>query len=397
MHTIYESKEQCCGCNACRLICPVKAISMIPDNEGFTYPHINQDICVNCGRCKKVCPIINISTRKSHNILKVFAFKHKDINVLLRSSSGGAFTAISDTVLDNNGKVCGAVYDNVSRVKHVIGSTKTERNNMCGSKYLQSNLEDIYAKINLELEKGTQVLFTGTPCQIAGLNGYLNGKNADNLITVDLLCHGVVSPKLFLDYIQYVEINKKKKIIRHECRGKHCGWGHCERNFFDDGTDDYKSRFSQLHKRLFYSNLALRPSCYKCPFTSLNRESDITIADFWGIDKEIPSFCDKNGVSLILSNTSKGNKIINEINIYGSLHEATIEQAIIKQPHLQRPVQKPYKRENFWDIYLKQGYYHAIKYAFYRPVHEWISDLLKKIRLYNFLESIKKLDNIFSI
>ena len=385
MNTVFPELKQCSGCTACYSSCPTDAISMKKDDEGFLYPVIDPEKCINCNKCRKVCPFNNPIEKREFNS-KIYAFTHSDTAVLANSTSGGAFTAISDGVLKDKGVVFGAVYTPELAVCHVGANTKAQRDKMCGSKYLQSNIGQSFKEIKTSLETGKTVLFSGTPCQVAGLKSYLSGnKTPGALITVDFLCHGVMSPLLFEDYIRFVEKKTKKKIIAHDCRKKFYGWGHCESNVFSDESEDHKSRFSQLHKRLFYMDVGERPSCYNCKFCSIERYSDITIGDFWGIEKYDKEMFDKNGVSLIIVNSLQGEKVLKSILPTGRIREESIQYVLPKQPHLSTPIKMTDERIQFWSNYKKRGYYYAIKKLFYRPLHELISDVLKSIRIYDFL------------
>ena len=385
MNTVFPELKQCSGCTACYSACPTNAITMSTDEEGFLYPVIDSDICIRCNKCRIICPINNERSMHS-DCQKVYAYTHFDEKVLSKSSSGGAFTAISDFVLEHKGVVFGAIYSENLVVRHDYAQTKSERDKMCGSKYVQSELGQTFSQVRRLLEDGRVVLFSGTPCQVAGLYAFIdNQKFTGKLFTVDFLCHGVMSPLLFKEYLEFVEKSQRIKITGHDCRKKHNGWGHCESNIFADGTEDHISRFSQLHKRLFYMDVGERPSCYSCKFCTLERHSDITIGDFWGIEKFEPDMYDINGVSLVIINTIQGMNVFDEIRETGKIRQVPIDYALPKQPHLNRPIIMTKTREQFWDNYHKKGYYYAIKKLFYRPIHEGISDVLKKVGVYDTL------------
>jgi coenzyme F420-reducing hydrogenase beta subunit len=359
---------------------------MVSDGEGFLYPEINDDLCIKCNKCRTYCDF-NKHPKDNDKLYEpvVYGFKHKDTTVLSKSTSGGAFTALSDSILDKGGVVFGVVENKDLQIEHTYAVNTVERDMMCGSKYVQSTMGDSYKKVKEYLTTGIPVLFTGTPCQVAGLYAYLEEKEYNNLFTADIICHGVPSPLVFSDYIKYVEKKSHKRISQHLFRGKIDGWGHGECNIFADGSMDNSTRFSQLHRRLFYKNLAERPSCYQCKYTTIKRVSDMTLADFWGVDKEIPELYDKNGVSLLIVNSQKGNTMLDSIKDKGVCVHTSIESALPKQPQLSTPIKKPANREQFWDMYYTKGYYKALKFAFYRPLHEGIVDFLKKIGIFSLL------------
>lgn len=361
MISVYNRKEDCCGCTACQQICPSSAIEMKPDEEGFLYPEINQDECTDCGLCREVCAFQNgYDTSKNFAIPYVYAVKHANEEVRMSSSSGGAFTAISDYILNAGGYICGVTFDENMNVVHQIVSTKEDRERLKGSKYVQSNLGNTYLEIRDLLRQNEKVLFTGTPCQNAGLKSFLSDVNTENLFLCDIVCHGTPSPLMWREHITQLECKENSKIVRYHCRSKVKGWhGHNEMVIYEKGKKDYKSILSQKHKVLFYSHNILRPSCHYCRYTNLNRPSDLTIADFWGIEKVMPDFDDNKGVSMVLINSPKGQMLFD--NIKGDLicRESNVEDCL--QPQLQYPAKPSVNREQFWSDYHSQGYDYIVK------------------------------------
>lgn len=390
MKSVFDKKMMCCGCTACYSACPKDAIIMCLDEEGFLYPKINEEKCVDCGICRKVCDFQKTEATSAGFMQKAYGFFHNDSEVLNHSTSGGAFSALSDAILKKGGIVFGAVYDEEFRVIHVGGETENERDRMRGSKYLQSDMNSAYRCIQTALQADRFVLFVGTPCQVAGLRSFLrcDTKEYPKLYTVDFICHGVTSPMLFRDYLKFVEKKFRKKIIAHECRSKKKGWAHVEGNTFADKSEDYDSRFSQLHRRLFHKDVANRPSCYCCKYTSLNRISDITIADFWGVEMYLPEMYNTNGVSALLVNSPKGAALFDEVKESGTYRETTSDCIAKRQPHLSKPTECPKNRNQFWTTYFSQGYYKAIKTVFYRPIHEAMVDYMKRIGVFGFVKKI---------
>jgi coenzyme F420-reducing hydrogenase beta subunit len=360
MMLIYERKEECCGCTACMSICPKQAITMIADEEGFLYPDVNQELCIECDLCKQVCPFSD-KYRISGNYDQplVYAVKHKDDNVRMNSSSGGMFTAISDYIIDIDGVIYGAAFDENIVVRHQKAWTEEERNKFRGSKYVQSNLIGVFEDTKNELKKGRTVLFTGTPCQNAGLHSYLN-KNYENLYLCDIVCHGTPSPLIFKNYIKYCECKHNNSITEYYWRFKGNGWhSHTEKAVYADGKEDSTSLLSQSYKELFYSHVTLRPACHNCKFCNFSRPSDITIADFWGVEKSMPDFDDNIGTSLVLINSSKGKELFN--NIRKDLYYQKSNTTDCLQPNLHTPSLASSKRDQFWKDYRDKGFEYVLK------------------------------------
>ncbi len=345
-----KRKANCCGCSACKSICPRKAISLVCDNEGFSYPVVNDELCIKCGLCLASCPI---SYRDSHKVgntpLQVFAAHSRDEKIWFTSSSGGIFMALATHVIEKGGTVFGAIYDKNFKVEHARISVKNELNKFQGSKYVQSDIDGIFHQVKIDLSNGKLVLFSGTPCQVEGLNLFLQ-KPFANLITCDIICHCVPSPKVFADYIAYLQEKYKSCITEINMKDKTLGWGRQSlRIRFENGEDLFNTPDSNLWNNLFYSRLISRPSCYECRFTNVNRPGDLTIGDFWGIEKTHPELYDKKGVSLIYVNTQKGKDVMENISGTLKLTECRLEESI--QDNLERPITNNPKRELFWYDY----------------------------------------------
>ncbi len=372
---IGNSIKKCTGCSACFNICPMNAIKMEMNEQGFLYPFVEHKKCIDCKLCEKVCPINKINVKPVYQI--VYAGKHKNREVKIRSSSGGVFTALSDFFINNNGIVYGCAYDKKIKAEHIRATNFYERDRCCGSKYVQSDLGKIFGKVKIDLDRGILVLFSGTPCQIDGLNHFL-GKEYDNLFTMDFVCHGTPSPKLFADHVLMMERLRHDKIYSYNNRSKVEGWGkHIEEMEFSKHKKEYKTTYSQAWKRLFYSHNCLRESCYQCKYTNLNRVSDITVGDLWGMDKFIPNFLDALGVSLIIVNSIKGINIMEQLKKTMELEYLDGNQWI--QPSLKEPVKKPKTYDIFWDIYEKKGYIGLVNTYANCSVVGHIKDSVKKI------------------
>lgn len=348
---LVDKKEECCGCAACMNICPVNAITMQPDDEGFLYPKIGKG-CVGCNACVRVCPMKK--QLKTKTPVAAYGIKHKNDQVRNASSSGGAFTALSNVILDAGGCVFACELDEKLRAKHVKASNRAERDACRGSKYVQSEMNLTFRQVKTELETGAPVMFVGTACQVAGLNSFLEGTNTDGLLTVDFVCHGVPSPKLFEDYKKYIEKNEDSKLSGYYFRPKDNGWGHCEKAVFLDGYSMTDTMLTDVWKNVFYSNNALRPSCYECHFASMNRVSDITIGDFWGIDDVNSDFNDKQGVSIALFNSARGKVMFDCIKEHIDFFECAADSS--RNPNLEHPTSKPDTHDIFWAEYRENGF-----------------------------------------
>jgi len=387
MISVFDIKEDCCGCTACQHICPTKAIEMKPDEEGFLYPEINQELCNDCGLCRKVCAFQNgYDISDNFATPKVYAVKNKHEDVRMASSSGGIFSAISDHILDSDGLVSGVAFDENMNAAHKIAATKEERDEFRGSKYVQSELNHVYSEIKSLLKQNKTVLFTGTPCQNAGLKSFLDlaRVKTENLILCDIVCHGTPSPLLWKEHIRQLENRGKGRVVQYYCRSKVKGWhGHTELVVYESGKKDYKSLSSQKHKVLFYSHNMLRPSCYYCRYTNFKRPSDITIADFWGIEKTMPQFDDNKGISLALINTTKGQRLFEDIKSKIVYRESNTKDCL--QRNLQEPSRISDKREQFWQDYHLHGYEYVVKkyagYNYKSILKNKVKSVLRKIRL----------------
>lgn len=352
-----KNLSDCCGCTACASICPQNAISMVDDGLGFKYPNVGYSKCVECGLCRNVCafrPDYNVDLNL--NAPEVYAARHKDINEVETSRSGAAFIAISDYVLDNGGIVYGVGYKEHFRVAHKRARTKEERNEFKGSKYVQSNLEGIFVQIRDDLKNGNTVLFSGTPCQTAGLNSFIGKKLRENLILVDIICHGVASPFVWRDYLNYLENKENDTIISLNFRDKRIfGWSGLHKESFI-----YKHKGLKTYNYIFYNPYLIRKSCSSCVFTNTHRPSDITLGDFWGWQNVVPDFNkDDKGVSLVLCNTKKGFDLFNIV-----VHSLNVKRVNLKdcmQPNLVSPTPLDARRDDFESDYLQYGFKYVMR------------------------------------
>lgn len=345
MENVLE-KNKCSGCSACANACPKNAIEMIKNEDGFIHPKINKHKCVNCGLCKKTCPVLNTSENKSLN--QCYVAYSNDEDVKKTSSSGGIFDLIAKNILKDHGIVVGAAFNDKMELKHTAIEKIEDLEKLKGSKYLQSELDNIFSYIKEKINN-RKVLFVGTPCQVAGLHAFLK-KDYDNLVCVDLFCHGVPSPKLFTKYIKELEKDNNSKVINYNFRDKKTGWD----SYSNTCRLKNNKEISQLQKdnnymKLFLSDIALRESCYNCNFKLGNKYSDITLGDFWGVQKYYPEMYNKQGVSAIIVNTEKGQKVFEDISNDLSYKECKLENIVSGNPSLAISGKTPKLRNEFFD------------------------------------------------
>lgn len=321
-----KKKKDCMGCHACLNICPQGCISMESDSEGFWYPAVDYNKCIECSLCVKACPVINKTT--VNNEPKAYACINNDEKIRLESSSGGIFTLIAEQIIYESGVVFGAGFDDDFELIHSYVETKEELAKFRGSKYVQSKTGDAYHQAKKFLKQGKKVLFTGTPCQIAGLKSYL-GQTYENLFCVDIVCHGVPSPKVFRKYVDYQESSVGSSTRRIAFRLKNEGWKRFSVSFLFKNNTEYRQNLRKdLYMRAFLKDVCLRPSCYACEFKTLHRQSDVTLADFWGIQNMLPEMDDDKGTSLIFVNSDSGHSMLNRIKDKTLCKEVDINQAV---------------------------------------------------------------------
>lgn len=380
-----EEKKDCVGCNACVQVCPKQCISMHEDEQGFLYPKVNKELCIGCGLCERVCPVINQAV--PNYPLSSLAAKNKDGDVQQASSSGGLFKALASHVIKNGGVVFGARFNENWEVVHDYAQAFDELEAFQTSKYVQSKIGTSFIKAKKFLQQGRMVLFSGTPCQLAGLKLYLM-KDYENLIAVDIVCHGVPSPLIWKEYLSYAwiqvnlgdqsmgsqslaNVNKKNKIAKINFRDKKIGWTQYGLSIFFNsqayGNDTsynannstpssiefFESHKDNLYMQAFLKDLDLRPSCYSCPAKCGKSQSDLTLADFWGIKTHYPQFYDAKGVSLILVHTQKALDILNQLPV-DSL-SVRYSDALAGNPSIEKSVGLPKESKLMWDHFEKDG------------------------------------------
>lgn len=345
-----KSKYDCCGCEACAQRCVHNAISMKSDKEGFLYPIIDPNKCTKCDICEKVCPVIN--QKLPSEPIKTYAAKNKDEIVRLQSSSGGIFTLLATKTINNGGVVFGAKFDEQWNVVHDYVETIEGLAKFRGSKYVQSQIGNCYKIAEIFLKKGREVLFSGTPCQIAGLKKFLI-KDFSNLICVDIICHGVPSPMVWQKYKSQVILNKNSSFT---FRDKSNSWKRYEIVALNEGKEVVRETTSKnVYMKLFLSDLCLRPSCSNCPAKGGQSQSDITIADFWGIENIHPDFDDDKGSNLVIINSEKGLELFNSLENCEKI-ETDFEKAISYNTSYFKSITEPKYRQYFFDNFDKCGF-----------------------------------------
>lgn len=346
--------ELCCGCSGCASICPKSAITMIENEKGFLVPAINKELCIECNLCYNVCQEKN-NYKKSP--LYAFGFKHNSHKVLMNSSSGGASRAFCEAMISKNGVVYGIAYTDEFEVVTMRATTLSECDKFYGSKYVAANPQDSFRLVYKDLKNGKEVLYISTSCYIAGLLSFLHNMKCDSekLITVDLICHGVPSQKLFRDYIEY--ITKRKKLEKIDFRSKKLGWKYgvwATSLTWIDGKSEINTLRSRIYLNMFCSNTCLRETCYSCQYVGKNRTGDLTISDFWGVEKNLPKYYSESGVSAVEINSNKGYTFWCSV---ASKH-STIEVSpdIVISYNLNKPTTRSPNTEIFWNDYLSNGF-----------------------------------------
>lgn len=329
-------KSMCCGCSACAGVCPVQCITMTADSEGFKYPIADPNICVSCGKCEQVCPMTSVETASEKKAYAVRVTQYEQ-----DSSSGGVFSALAEKVLCEGGVVFGAAFDDGLRLQHIKVDDSSMLGHLRGSKYVQSDVGDIYRQVKDELSEGRKVLFSGTPCQVAGLHNFL-GKDYPELFTVDLACHGVPSPKVWDRYVR----EKGDGLLGVKFRDKSDGWRKYNIAYiYKDRTE--RIRFDKdPYMLLFLQNISLRPSCYDCAFRNGANYSDVTLADFWSVADAVPQMNDGMGVSAVIVNTLKGKT---QIDGFSHRVEVKYEEAVKSNGGFFSTFEIPTGRKDFFE------------------------------------------------
>lgn len=342
---IRKNTANCCGCYACENVCSVGAITFVNDEEGFWYPRVDKELCIQCGKCVKVCPCVTIP--KVLPVKETYACYAKDKHELMTSSSGGAFAVLAREVLRKDGYVCGAAFDDDFSVAHKVIHSEDQLNELKGTKYVQSKIGTVYSEIKTLLDQNNLILFSGTPCQVAGLKSFLN-RDYEKLINIDLICHGVPSPQVWQDYLN--EISEGKNLTGVSFRNKENGISSPTMSFvFDDGTAIKTNVADNPYYKGFINNCFLRPSCFECKFKGLKRCSDITIGDFWAVKEYYPEFAGEYGNSAVIIRTEKVQKLF--ASVQNSLNAISVQEKVLSvwNECLLKPTKRNEKREMFYE------------------------------------------------
>lgn len=338
-------ESSCYGCAACMNVCPVDAITMEADRDGFLFPTVSSG-CTDCGKCLKACPALKNKTPASRSgAPEAYAMIHPDMGIISASSSGGAFSALAAEIISDGGCVAGAYFNNGPALVHGVADNTESANAFRGSKYLQSSIGYVYREARRRLESGTKVLFSGTPCQVAGLYGFLGGDH-DRLVTCDLACHGTPSPKVFGKYLDEASANAGSEPLSISFRDKRLGW----KKFslvvrYKNGEESSRMFRDDPYMKLFLAGLSLRKSCYRCAYCAIPRTADISLADFWGAKRCMPNIDESNGVSLVMINSSKGAELCGALD----KSPAPIGEAIKYNPSIIRRPESHARRQEFFD------------------------------------------------
>lgn len=393
-----NNKADCCGCSGCEQVCPTSCISMIEDEEGFRYPIKDEELCIHCGLCEVVCPNVNkekITDSQEYDIdSKAFFAVHKDEDILDKSASGGVFSAIVDSFCDHNFVIFGVEFDEDLQVIHSYTDNIRDSEKYRKSKYVQSDINGTYKDAEKFLKQGKKVLFTGTPCQIGGLKLYLR-KDYDNLFCADLVCHGVPNQSLFDRYIKELDKKHNGKVssytFRHKTKSGNDNWNSRNVKYEINKKKIIENSQKDSYLRGYHPGLYYRPSCYDCKYSNPERVSDITMADFWGVEELFPNENVHKGVSVFLANTKKGQSLVYNMSKLMKIKEVDKEFVIKSNAQLNRPAKLHPKREQFFKILDKRNFDQAVNECIPQPtiVRRIASRILpKKIK-----NLIKKINN----
>lgn len=376
----------CCGCGACANACPRGCIKMEKDQEGFYSPVLNEAECVHCGLCQKVCPQLGSESRNNEDIKETWASISGNETILRESSSGGLFTELAKLVLSEGGLVYGAAFEeDYHSVHHICVDNLEELKYLRGSKYLQSKTGNVYSEIKSALTEGRKVLFSGTPCQVAGLRKYL-GKEYTELLLVDVICHGIPSPELWNEHLSSLEEKNESKAGFVNFRHKERGWNEYGMYIsFKNGKEYFKVLREEPYMKLFLLNCALKESCYQCRTKENGSFADITIGDFWGVENVEQDLNTKLGVSLALIHTEKGKEFFKRLPKNMVIKKTDYEKAVSYNTSVYLASKRPAERDRFyqdqkalsWDKLQKK--YLGDKTPFVRRVLRKVKRMLFKI------------------
>lgn len=400
---LFDKKEDCCACGACYNICSKNAIEMIIDEYGFKYPKIDYDKCISCGACKKVCAFQNVIEKNEP--LQVIVAARKDENKIMKSASGGIFAVFAEYFLSIGGIVYGVALieeNGVLEPKHIGVNNLEDLPKLLGSKYVQSDINNVYKKIRILLNDKKQILFSGTPCQVAGLKAFL-GRDYNNLFTIDIICHGVPNAEFFKGYLEILEKKFNGKVLDFKFRDKTSGWGlNSKVNLLINNKRETKYLLVEesTYYHMFLDSQNYRQNCYKCKYTNRHRTGDITIGDYWGIEKEHPELLKINGglldsekgISAIIINTEKGKLGVERLGQEILYFDTTYEKVANMNMQLRKPSKYGKYRDKIMNLYKIGGFNKVDKYYY----SEVLRKIIIKKKIKNFIPKNvrKKIKNL---
>lgn len=372
--------ERCVQCQNCQLVCPVNAISMNRTEKMFSYPEIDEKKCIKCNKCEKVCPVLN-PLKQRKNIIS-YAVKHKDKNIKMESSSGGLFTALAQTVIDEKGYVFGASFRDDFKVQHICVKNIEELSLLRGSKYVKSDLKDTFIKIEKLLCLGNKVLFSGTPCQCAALKAYLKEKRYNGQIyIIDFICQGILSDKLFEEYLEFLENKEKSEILSFEFRDKTYGWLESGPKVnYCNGKSKKWPLYEDLYMQGYFQSICMRESCYRCEYKNFYSGSDITMGDFWGADILEKEFFDPLGVSLCCIQSNNGMNLVNKAEKYLEIKQVPLKTLIKYNQGLIYPFKKGEKSNQYFEMVKEKKNIVALKKITDVSMLEKVKRIYRRIR-----------------
>lgn len=388
-----KSKYDCSGCGACIIRCPQQCIEMVEYDDGFLFPSVKTDKCISCHLCEKVCPNESYSDRKTP--LEIVAAVARDHEIVSKSSSGGIFSVIADAVLGMGGVVYGATLDESFQCVHVREDNEKELYKLQKSKYVQSKAYPVYAEIIDLLQQGFKVLFSGTPCQVAGLKNLSNGKGT-TLYTIDIACHGVPSQKMFDQYVRYLEKKHGGQLLTIDFRYKRAEhWGHnLSFDVYRNGIRHYELKpYQSAYYYHFLHGKTFRKSCYQCPYAAAERIGDITLADCWGLIQNDVPFDISKGVSAIAINTERGRELMNLIRDKVNTNPVSLNMIREYNQPFRKPYREPEDRDELVKKIVSAGYAESERYM---PKTTYLKEIIKasipsstKTRIRRFVSKIK--------
>lgn len=388
INEIKNIKEKCTGCLACVYACPLENIKIIKNEEGFLEPELKLSNCIKCNQCINTCPQLVKNKKNNFFKQKVYACQAKNKNFLLEATAGGFFPLMAKKIIEENGAVYGCCWDENMKAVHKRITTIDDIAKMSGSKYVQSDIRYVYKSINDDLKQNKKVLFSGTPCQVDAIKKICNKTNQKNLITIDVICYGVPSPELFSSYIDKLNKQYKAKVVDFRFRDKkHYGWSHTTLITFrkEDGTKFFieEPNFRNIeYYNMFASRNCFRKSCYSCIYNNLNRVSDFTTGNYWGIEDKSSKFNSYLGVSMVIINTQKAINYFEKIKEDMIVEERTLEDAISSNDALVKGTSFPKNRNVIYKCFFKKGfnamYKKYYKNTFFKKIKAVIRKKVKK-------------------